>query len=221
MSIIGEGSLVRNPAIKPIQDRFGFAVESLRNATAAFANDDIKKIADQLTYFGQGPTSVFGRRARELFTTTRVDGAIDENVAIQRDLEVLVASLVSEAERGMERGANTLFDNINNSRMLLLLVVLASIGAAALAVNFVQRKLVLRLLSIENAMRRLSSGEINFIIPPDAGRDEISRMARALGVFRSSEIERCGFAERERADQAQQRKRAATIDQIIKEFRTT
>ncbi len=222
VSLIGEGSIIREPTeLKPIQDRFKAAVESLNKAVSALSNEDLKKTANQLGFFGQGDTNVFARRASELFTTTRVDGAIDENVAIQRELDSVVASLVSEAEKGMERGTDTLFENINNSRMLLLLVVLASIVAAALAVNQVQRKLVLRLLSIEHAMRRLSSGEIQFTVPTATERDEISRMAGSLEVFRASEIERRGLAERERAEQTQQQNRAATVDRIIGEFRTT
>jgi methyl-accepting chemotaxis protein len=222
VSLLGQAATTREPTeIKPIQDRFKIAVESLNKMTSALSNDDLKKATDQLGHFGQGEISVFARRARELFTTTRVDGAIDENVAIQHELDGVVASLVSEAEQGMERGTVTLFDNINNSRMLLLLVVLASIVAAALAVNHVQRKLVLRLLSVENAMRRLSSGEIELTIPTSTERDEISRMAGALEVFRAGEIERRSLAERERAEQTQQRSRAETIDRIIGEFRTT
>ena len=222
VSLITEGATIREPTeLKPILDRFKVAVESLNKATAALPNEELKKITNQLEFFGQGDTSVFARHARELFTITRVDGAIDENVAIQRELDGVVASLVSEAEQGMEYGTVALFENISNSRMLLLLVVLASIVAAALAVNQVQRKLVLRLLSIENAMRRLSSGEIQFTVPTATERDEISRMAGSLEVFRASEIERRGLAERERAEQMQQQDRAATIDRIIGEFRTT
>jgi methyl-accepting chemotaxis protein len=222
VSVIGEALIVREPtALKPIQDRFNAAIEMLDKATSVLTDAEVKKSANQLRHFGQGPTSVLARRARELFTTTRVDGTIDENVAIQRELDGVAAKLVSEAEQSMDRGTTVLFENINQSRMLLLLVVLASIVAAAIGVNYVQRKLVRRLLSVENAMRLLSSGEINFTIPALAERDEIGQMARALEVFRASEIERRDLAERERAEQVQQRERAAIIDRIIGEFRAT
>ena len=158
VSLRSEGATIREPAeLKPIQDRFKAAVESLAKMTSTSSNENLKKATSQLGYFGQGETSVFARHARELSPRLASMEAIDENVAIQRELDGIVAALVSEAEQGMGRGTDTLFDNINSSRMLLLLVVLASIVAAALAVNHVQRKLVLRLLSVENAMRRLSS----------------------------------------------------------------
>ena len=222
VSLISEGSIVKEATqLQPIQERFNAAIESLSKATATFGNDDIKKTTDQLRHFGQGATNVFARRARDLFITTRVDGIIDANVAIQRELDAAVAALVSVAENGMERGTTALFENIDHSRMLLLLVVIASIIAAGVAVNYVQRKLVLRLLATGHAMRQLSSGEVNFTVPQANERDEIGQMARALEVFRAGEIERRGFAERERAEQIQQRERAAAVDRIIGEFRAT
>ena len=222
VSLISEGSVVKDATeLIPIRDRFNAAIESLGKTATAIGNDDIKKTMDQLGHFGQGATSVFARRARELFVTTRVDGIIDENVTIQRELDSAAAALVNEAERGMERGTTNLFENIDHSRMLLLLVVMASIIAAGIAVNYVQRKLILRLLAIGNAMRQLSSGEINVAVPAVIERDEIGQMARALEIFRAGEIERRGFAERERAEQIQQRERAASIDRIIGEFRAT
>jgi methyl-accepting chemotaxis protein len=222
VSLVGEGSIVKEAtALKPIQDRFNTAVESLAKAASALGSDDIKKTTDQLAHFGRGGANVFARRARELYVTTRVDGIIDANVAIQRELDGAVAALVNEAERGMERGTTELFENIFQNRMLLLLVVIASIIAAGIAVNYVQRKLVQRLLAIGNAMLQLSSGEINVAVPAITENDEIGQMARALEVFRAGEIERRGFAERERAEQIQQRDRAASIDRIIGEFRAT
>lgn len=222
VSLVGEASASKEGnALKPILDRFNAATAALDKATASLDSDDVRKIADQLRYFGSGPTSIFARRARELFVTTRVDGIIDANVAIQRELDEAVAAIVKEAEQGMEGGFNRLFENIDGSRMLLLLVVIASIFAAGVAVNYVQRKLVMRLLALEDAMRLLSSGETTFAIPAVTQRDEIGRMARALEVFRGGEIERRNLAERERAEQIQQRERAALIDRIIGEFRAT
>jgi methyl-accepting chemotaxis protein len=221
VSLLSEGAAIKEATdLKPIQDRFRVAVEALGRATVAFGKSDVTNVTDQLRHFGDGETNIFARRARELFVITRVDGIIDENVAIQRELDATVAMLVREAEMGMERGTTSLFENIDNSRMLLLLVVIASIAAVGITVNYVQRKLVQRLLVIEDAMRQLSSGQIDFSLPA-AARDEIGQMARALDVFRAGEIDRRALADRERAEQMQQRERAASIDRIISEFRAT
>ena len=87
----GRVTIGSRPSERSAFRRKGGSACVFSSTTTTFASEDIKKTADQLAYFGQGPTSVFARRARELFTTTRVDGAIDENVAIQRELEAVDA----------------------------------------------------------------------------------------------------------------------------------
>ena len=67
---------------------------------------------------------------------------------------------------------------------------------------YVQRRLVRRLTSVGDAMRRLSSGETDLAVPAAADRDEIGEMARSLEVFRAGEIERRQMAERREAEQA-------------------
>jgi methyl-accepting chemotaxis protein len=221
VSIMGEALIVRDPAaLKPLQDRFNIAIDLLDKAALGLTEAEVKTTANQLRRVGQGSASVFTLRTRELFVTTRLDETIDVNAAVQRDLDSAAAVLVSDAERSMDHSTAALFENIDQNHMLLLLVLLASIFAAGFAVKYTQRKLVHRLLSIEDTMRLLSSGETNLSIPELAERDEIGSMARALEVFRAGEIERRALTERERAEQIQQRERTATIDRIIGEFRT-
>ena len=223
VSLISESSTVREPtAFKPMQDRLKSATLALDQAAAVLANADISNAVARITRFGQGADSVFARRARELFTTTRVDGTIDENVAIQRELDAAVAAFVSDAEAGMERGTATLTANLDQSRLLLLIVAVASsLAAVGIGVLYVQRRLVRRLIAIGSAMRHLSSGNLNVDVPAIADGDEIGEMARSLEVFRASEMERRRFAEREHMDQTAQRERASAVDRTIGEFRAT
>jgi len=189
---------------------------------ASSSIDKIRNQIEQLSRISQGPNSIFARRARELFATTSVDAAIDENVAIQRELNSTVAMLVNEAEVSTQVGAAELIANLKTSGQLLLLVVVASLLAAGgIGVFYVQRHLVRRLVAIGTAMRRLASGDIAIAIPPAAERDEIGDMARSLEVFRASEIERRRLSEREHSEQKSQRARASSIEQIIADFRAT
>jgi methyl-accepting chemotaxis protein len=221
VSLIGEGSIVREPAsFKPIQDRLRAAAESLSDEAAALGDVETKGTIAQLVGLSLGADSVFAKHARELFTTTRVDGTIDENVAILRNLDTAVAALVDEAEASMNRGTATLTSALDRSRTLLFLVVGASlIAVLGVGVFYVRRRLVRRLTTIGNAMRQLSSGDVSITLPALADRDEIGEMARSLEVFRAGEIERRDFAGRERADQTAQRERSATIDRMIGNFR--
>jgi methyl-accepting chemotaxis protein len=232
VSLISEGSVVHDPsAFKDIQDRLKAAALSLKQAMSRFDNENMRaslnvdKVRDeieQLNRISQGADSIFARHARELFATTSGDAAIDENVAIQRKLDSAVAMLVHEAEVSTQAGAAELIANLKISGRLLFLVVAASLLAAGgIGVFYVQRHLVRRLIAIVIAMRRLASGDIDIAVPSAAERDEIGDMARALEVFRASEIDRRSLSEREHSDQEAQRVRASNIEQIIAEFRST
>jgi len=108
VSLISEGSIVREQSsFKPMQDRLRGATDSLREEASAIRDPELLDATTRLLQFGLGANSVFAQHARELFTATRVDGVIDENVAILRDLDATVAGLVLGAQTKMDRVAST------------------------------------------------------------------------------------------------------------------
>jgi methyl-accepting chemotaxis protein len=223
VSLIREASIVREPAeFKHIQELLKNASDGLRASAAALGDDEINKIAAQLLPLGIGANSIFARHARETFVATRADATIDENVAIQHGMDQTVANLVSTAQQGVERGTASLIDTLGRSRVLLLLVAFISIiVAAVLGAFYVQRRLVRRLLSISDSMRRLAAGDVDSALPAIESNDEMGEMARSLHVLRTGEIERRKLLERERAEQAAGRRRVTSIDRIIEDFRGT
>ena len=163
---------------------------------------------------------MFALRGRELAAGTAGDRTIEENTALQRELDGAVAALVGDAEATMNRGASRLIEDLGRNRALLLTVAVASLLAAAgIGVFYVQRRLVRRLTSVGEAMRRLSSGDTDLSVAAAADRDEIGEMARSLEVFRAAEIERRGYAEQQTAEQSKQRARAEAVEQMIDGFR--
>ena len=130
--------------------------------------------------------------------------------------------LVGDAEKSMQSGSVKLVEDLGRNRMLLMIVAAVSLAVAgAIGVFYVQRRLVRRLTSVGDAMRRLSSGDTDTTVPAAADRDEIGEMARSLEVFRAGEIERREMAARQEAEQAAQRDRARGIEQMIGDFRAT
>lgn len=222
-SALSEAPAAKDSAtLLSIQTRFKAAADQLAAASAELKNGEVRKLVLDLIAFGQGDDSTFALRARELAAATAADLTIEDNVALQRELDGAVAALVGQAEASMNRGAAQLMDDLNRNRMLLLVVAgLSVVLAAAIGFFYVQRRLVRRLTSMGDAMRRLSSGETELAVPGVADRDELGEMARTLEVFRAGEIERQGLAERERAEQASQRERAGAVEQLIGEFRAT
>ncbi len=223
VSLIGEASIVREPTeFKHIQDLLRSASDGLRASAASLGDDEINKIAAQLLPLGVGANSIFARHARETFVATRADATIDENVAIQRGMDQTVANLVNTAQQGVERGTAGLIDTLGRNRVLLLMVAFISIIAAAVVgAVYVQRRLVRRLLSISNSMRRLAAGDVDSALPAIQTNDEMGDMARSLHVLRTGELERRKLLDRERAEQVTERQRVTSIDRIIEDFRGT
>lgn len=223
VSLISEGSILREPTeFKRIQDLLMAASEGLHKSAVALGDDEVSRIATQLQSLGIGANSIFARHARETFVSTRADATIDENVAIQRDLDKTVAGLVSEAENGVMRTTSSLGQTLNHGRVLLLIVALVSIVASVgVGTLYVQQRLVKRLISISNGIRRLAAGDTQTPLPSIATNDEMGEMARALQVLQAGEIERRKLIERERAEQVTQQRRASSVDGIIEEFRAT
>jgi methyl-accepting chemotaxis protein len=222
-SLLSEAAVARDAtALVPMQDRFKAATDLLVKASKGVTDKDIKAAIEQLLTFGQGDGSLFALRAAEFAAATRADKTIEENVTIQRSLDRAVAVLVGDAEKSMQSGSVKLVEDLGRNRMLLMIVAAISLlVAGAIGVFYVQRRLVRRLTSVGDAMRRLSSGDTDTTVPAAADRDEIGEMARSLEVFRAGEIERRDMAARQEAEQAAQRARASGIEQMIGDFRAT
>lgn len=109
VSLISEASSLNEPEeFKRIQDLLKAAADGLRRSVATLSSDGAAKIAEQLLPLGIGADSIFARHARETFIGVRADATIDENVAIQRDLDETVANLVRTTQDGVEHGTAAL-----------------------------------------------------------------------------------------------------------------
>ena len=221
VSLISEASSLTEPTeFKHIQDLLKAAADGLRHSAATMSDGRVTTIAELLPPLGIGVDSIFARHARETFVAVRADATIDENVAIQRDLDDTVASLVHTTQGNVEGGTGALIGTLNHSRILLLIVAIASIAAAVgVGILYVQRRLVERLISISTAIRQLAAGNVDSPLPSISTRDEMGEMSRALQVLRAGEIERRKLIDRERAEQQTQRLRASSVDNIIDDFR--
>ena len=222
-SLLSEAAVAKDTAVLvPMQDRFKASTDLLAKAAKTLTNKDVTEAIGQLTAYGQGDDSLFALRTRELAAIATADRTVDENVTIQRSLDRAVAVLVGDAEKSMQSGSEKLVEDLARNRMLLLIVAAVSmLVAAGIGVFYVQRRLVRRLTSVGDAMRRLSSGETDLAVPAATDRDEIGDMARSLEVFRGGEIERRQMAERREAEQRAQRERAGNIEEMIGDFRAT
>jgi methyl-accepting chemotaxis protein len=222
-SLLSQGADARDPAaLAPIGARFKTAADLLLKASKGVGDAELSSLIGELIAFGHADSGIFALRGGELAAIANAEDTIEGNIAIQLELDQAVANLVADAEAMMKRGAAQLMQELDRNRMLLLTVTLASLlVACAIGVFYVQRRLIRRLTSIGDVMRRLSTGDTDLSVPAVADGDEIGDMARSVEVFRAGEIERQGLAKREAAEQGSQRARAADIERMIAEFRGT
>jgi methyl-accepting chemotaxis protein len=216
-------------AFQDIQERLKTASSSLvtyffkidnENGAALSGLDKIRIDIRELNRNSQGIDSIFALRARELFLTTHIDAAIDENVSIQKQLDSSVMTLVRDAEFNEQGDAEALIQSIQISKVILLLIVtLSLIAAGSIGFFYVQRHLVNRLTGMGTAMRKLAAGDIDTSILSAGETDEIGEMARSLEFFRAGEIERRSLLDRERSEQKLQRDRTANMEHMISDFR--
>jgi methyl-accepting chemotaxis protein len=220
-SLMSEAAVAKEPAfLMPIQDRFKAVSSELEKAAASLSQSKLTAMVVSLLDFGRGADSVFALRTRELAASGSAERTIKDNVAIERELDEAAANLVGQAEAAMNHGTARLIADLDRNRMLLIGVAGASLlAAAAIALFYVQRRLIRRLSFIGDAMARLSQGETEFEVSAIADSDEIGDMARSLAVFRAAELERRGLVQRAQAEEATARERGAAVDQMVDEFR--
>jgi methyl-accepting chemotaxis protein len=220
-SLMSEGAVAKDPvALVPVQDRFKAAASLLEKAAAVMSQRDLTGPVTALLDFGRGPDSLFALRARELAASDRADRTIEDNAAIQRELDEAVGRLVGQAEAAMKQGTGRLIGDLDRNRKLLIGVAGASLLAAvAVGLFYVQRRLIRRLGLIGDAMTRLSRGETDAAVPALSDADEIGEMARSLAVFRCAEIERVGLVRRAQAEETSARRRSSAVDQMVGDFR--
>jgi methyl-accepting chemotaxis protein len=191
-SLLSEGSVAKSQAeLKPIMDRFEISANTLMLAAQALSDAGIQKDIYALLALGNENDSLFALRQQELKANAGAERVIAENVTIQKQLDQAVSGLVKETETGMKGGTAALLSELGQSRMLLIVVAIASLLAAfAIAFFYVQRSVMRRLSTTCDTMRRLASGDNTVAIVGVKDSDEIGEMARALTVFRDAAIEK-------------------------------
>jgi methyl-accepting chemotaxis protein len=191
-SLISEGAVARDAnSLVPIQDRFKASSNLLVKVTSKLGEAEIKNAVGKLIAFGNVADNVFAMRAHELQADRVADAAVAENVTIQQSLDKAVATLVAEAEGSMKNSAAQLMGELGHNRMMLIVVAgISVLIAACIGIFYVQPRLVRRLTTLGEIMRRVSHGETDVAVPAFKDRDEIGQMAKAVLVFRDAAAER-------------------------------
>jgi methyl-accepting chemotaxis protein len=144
--------------------------------------------------------------------------ARDEAVSTARRTLAATAALREHAETGMAEARARSGEAVKMAEEFAW-------GAAALAalisialVFLVGRSLGRALFTLSAVMRKVADGDTAVAIPFETRRDEIGGMARALGVFRESIIERERLAAAAETEAQDRLRRAATVEHSVTAF---
>jgi len=182
------------PMIQPVRERFIAAADHIRaqldRLPDSVDGDELRDVAERLTAFGFGDDGIFDVRERELRQIATADDLLQAARSLSIRLGEQVAELVTVAQGGSDQAALQASQAISDGELVLLLITAVSIAGATLIVLFyVAPRVVRPLENITTAMTKLAAGDTTVDIPARERRDEIGRMAQALGIFRDTAIE--------------------------------
>jgi class 3 adenylate cyclase len=136
-----------------------------------------------------GPKSIPKAREDELALLVKGELLVGENNELSRKLTAAVDSLVDAAGREIaDAGSEAATVQRYGSAVVLGAALLSLLSSVLLVWLYVDRSLLARLAEVSHSMLAIAGGNLRAPVP-EAGRDEIGRMAEALRLFRDTAIE--------------------------------
>ena len=172
------------------QSAFITAADNLQGFHAEMSllgmDEGMLKALGALRNIGLSENSVFVSRARYFKAEDEAQQALTSAKAVVEQLKSRVSESAASSLGAMNENTSAVSAVIDQSRMVLLLVAVASV-AIGLAVGWlvVNRNVVARLISLSDVMRELAAGN-NDVEIAESGSDEITAMASTVTVFRDN-----------------------------------
>ncbi|MDJ0779801.1 MAG: PAS-domain containing protein [Gammaproteobacteria bacterium] len=144
---------------------------------------------DEFRRYASGNNSLTHVRGLELAQLGLIDGLLEQNSRVSRELTTAVDRLVTATNEEI-RAANREAQAVQQTAttIMLLVVGLSLVCSGLVGWLYVGRSLIRRLTGLNRSMLAIAGGDLDAAIPTGGG-DEISRMADALVVFRDTAVE--------------------------------
>ncbi len=189
-------------------------------------NDDIsqeaikmRELAKKLDALLLGEENVFSLRIAQISENNNSSQLLANNAELSQQLKNLVDKIASTAEEGAITSVSLSNNAITDGKIWLLVILGISIALAAAVMYFVVSKMIIsRLVSLSEAMKEISEGDLSIEVPTGQ-QDEIGEMASALNVFKENaqHVERLR-KEREEAKAIAEQKRKEEMDALADQF---
>src|SRR6516225_6247423 len=193
--LLNQAAGVPDPSsLQPLKERFDAAANHAKKLLEQFSaragESPLKGLTETLIGFGASTGNLFDLRREELRNVAAAEASLETSSSLLLQLGKEVAELVITAQNNSDAAALRAANAIHNGRLLLLLITALSLmGAVLIAMRYVVPQVVRPIERITGAMSGLAAGDTSIDVPGRDRRDEIGRMAEALGVFRDTAIE--------------------------------
>jgi class 3 adenylate cyclase/phosphoglycerate-specific signal transduction histidine kinase len=180
--------------LEPLHERFiaaeGQILRNLGNLPPALNTAEIRQAITALLDMGKADDGLFALRREELRHLAHAKSALDESRALTVRLGEEVETLIRAAQDDSQGAAAQSAQAIAGGKLFMVILTGAGIlGAAVVMFYYVGPRIIRPLERITAAMVDLAGGDTSVDIPGRDRRDELGRMAQALGVFRDTAIE--------------------------------
>jgi len=209
--------------VQSLETQFAKANEQLQGQLDGLENLDpsikLRDAAGALLASGTGKDNLFELRRQELAATATAEGLLNDAHSIITDLTTQVSQLVETARHDTAAAETSSETAIRTGTAIVIAVSTAGVVAALLVGwLYVGRNVLRRLLSLQQAMRRIAEGELDAEVAGEAAKDEIGEMARALAVFKQNAVEASRLSAEQKVEQQQKEMRHQTVEGYIHAF---
>ncbi|KPF94692.1 methyl-accepting chemotaxis protein [Rhodopseudomonas palustris] len=213
-------------ALEPVETSFKEASQQVNSNLDALPAGEttaaIKAAAQKLLALGEGKTSIFKMRQKELDASDYGDLILDETRKLNVGLGISVKQLVDSVRTATTSAAAEAQQQITLSTQIMIgLGALTLIGSALFVWLYVGRSILRRIGGLQRSMQSLSAGNLDTAIDRGNRRDEIAVMAESLEVFRDNMIKARALSDEQDKDRAAKAERTARIEARIAEFEAT
>ncbi|MGJ4945924.1 methyl-accepting chemotaxis protein [Bradyrhizobium sp. HKCCYLS1011] len=179
----------------------------------------LRDAATKLAALGEGKTRVFKLREKELDAFDYGQTVLEETRKLNVGLEISVQQLVEGVRNATATATTTAGQEIKLATLVMIGAGAATlIGSALFVWLYVAGSILRRISRLQQAMQRLSSGDLDTELRHVGRSDEIGAMAATLEVFRESMIRARTLAAAQDKDRAAKAERAARMEARIAEF---
>ena len=219
-------SATNSDALEQVEKAFKAASPNLKSNLDSLAkNNDTAALQDaalKLLAFGDGKTSVFKTRQKELDADDYGQLILDETRKLNVGLGISVKQLVDGVQSETNASTWQARREISFATVAMLaLGGLTFIGSVLFVWLYVGRNILRRIGSLQRSMQLLSGGDLDAEIHRSRQRDEIAAMANSLEIFRGSMIEARALSTEQDKDRIVKAERASRMETRIVEFEAT